>query len=159
MMMPASTAELLQSALGGHTNNTYKPNEIKINNLLSGTLENLRVSIQPDKKNPETKVCLEIVPVDGSNMPVSRIKMTADKGNYSKIYYYEVQNMKSGLPVLAREADSFDVNDFPHNITTIQYDQNGNAQKEEEYKIIDAKINTDIPEAVFDMNQIGKYND
>jgi hypothetical protein len=151
-IMPDLCVLLLQNALGDMSDGGYEPNKAKIDNLRLGTLDKLTISIQTDKA--VAKDHLKMIQRDSENNPIYRHEMIVDKDDYAKIYYYEVQNIKTGQPILIRDIEKFDSQGFPDKATIIDYGVDGNILSEKEYTFIDVKIDISIPDVAFDVDKI-----
>jgi len=104
-----------------------------------------KISIYPDPNAPDTRDRIEFKDPNYAGGTV----LICDRNDYSCVY-----SMKSYLPTTGkllymRECSNFDSQGFPHNITEIQYDKNGNFKEMSVYRIVKVELNPSIPEDAF----------
>lgn len=78
--------------------------------------------------------------------------LVCDKEDYSRVYRTEFHIPTTNKLIYLRECGNFDSNGFPHNITEIKYDKDGNFVEKSVYRIINVELNPSIPAAVFEFN-------
>jgi len=153
---------MLQMWLGTRKNNSAEEpidiNEVKIEQLCSGTLESCSVEIRPDVNKPDLKERIELSLYYDENKQIYTSLMICDKNDYSKVYYYQTPNPAIGKPpVLTMTFSDYDAQGFPHNVIDTQYDDKGNVYLQETYKIENVRLNIQIPEEVFGFNPPDDY--
>ncbi len=85
--------------------------------------------------------------------------LICDKKDYSRTYRTEfrIPTTTTNQVILLRECIDFDSQGFPHNITEIQYDKNGNFVKKSVYRIKKVELNPVIPDEIFKFNPPEDY--
>lgn len=149
--LPEGISLWLQILLGQKqdtpTDPVYVPDYEKLKKLSTGELEKISVRICPEPNAPDTMDRIEIrIPRDSIEPGTI---MICDREDYSRIYYYEVRNPLTGQLLFRRQCSNFDSQGFPHNATSIQYDENGNIKRKEVYRIVKVQLNPSIPDKVF----------
>jgi hypothetical protein len=150
---PAAT--LLRGYLGtpergsGTRARTYSPDPNKYEQLCAGTLSGVRVRIQPDKEAPDERERIDLIMTADQGRALPWSTMVCAKGDYSKVYRYEVRFSEAGPLMMAMSRRDFDAQGFPHGVTIVEYDGRGNIRLQKEYRIEKVSLNTPIPDAVF----------
>jgi len=159
MMIPGDL--LLRMKLGTRKNGLFKalyePNETNIEQLCSGTLNGISIKIQPDKDVADLKEEIEISFYNNDKTQFYKSTMVCAKEDYSKVYYYEARNPVTDHPIFARTCGNFDSQGFPHNVTVIEYDGEGKVKLHETYHVESVRLNTPIPDEVFEFNPPKDY--
>jgi hypothetical protein len=107
-----------------------------------------RIAIRPDSNAPDTRDRIEM---KDPNYPCGTI-MVCDREDYSRVYYMESCMPTTGKVMYIRECSNFDSQGFPHNITEIKYDKNGNFVERSVYRIEKVKLNPVIRDEIFKFN-------
>lgn len=107
-----------------------------------------RIGIHSDTNFPETRDIVEIG--DINHFPTTIL--ICDREDYSRVYRTEFHIPTTNKLIYLRECNNFDSNGFPHNITEIKYDKNGNFLEKSIYKIIKVELNSSIPADVFEFH-------
>lgn len=164
--LPILTAMGLQFFLGVDQGSTPKPlNYIPDSNKMAelartglATIEPIRgakakgnkavnrISIRTDPNAPDTRDIIEMG--DPNHFPA--VVLICDRGDYSRVYYFEYCVPDSDRPLYVRECSDFDSKGFPHNVTEIQYDTDGNLKEKSVYRIEKVELNPAIPAEVFE---------
>lgn len=153
--MPSGITSLLQALLGGTNQGDPDPNKMQeLSRIglarikyLRGVEVNLvnRIAVSQDPNTPDTRVRIEIG--DPNYLPTT--VMICDREDYSRVYYVELCSRRTGEPFYVRECSNFDSQGFPHNVTEIKYDIDGNFEEKSVYRIIKVDLNPTIPDEVF----------
>jgi hypothetical protein len=112
-----------------------------------------RIGIRPDPNSPDTREIVEMG--DINHFPAA--VLICDRKDYSCVYRTEIHIPTTNKIIYIRECDDFDSNGFPHNITEIKYDKDGNLVKKSVYKIIKVELNPLIPADVFEFHPSESY--
>lgn len=107
-----------------------------------------KISIYPDPNAPSTKDIIEMG--DPNHFP--SFVLICDRKDYSRVYRTEFHIPTTNKIRYIYECDNFDSNGFPHNITEIQYDKDGNFVKKSVYRVIKVELNPSIPDEVFEFH-------
>ncbi len=107
-----------------------------------------RISIRPDPNAPSTRVIIEMG--DLNYFPTTIL--ICDIEDYSQVYRAEFHIPTTNKLIYLRECNNFDSNGFPHNITEIKYDKDGNLVEKSVYRIIKVELNPSIPAEVFEFH-------
>lgn len=107
-----------------------------------------RISIYPDPDASDSRDIIEM----GDPNYFSTAVLVCDKEDYSRVYRTEFHIPTTNKLIYLRECGNFDSNGFPHNITEIKYDKDGNFVEKSVYRIINVELNPSIPAAVFEFN-------
>jgi hypothetical protein len=134
----------------------YVPDETQIDKLCSGTLDNMSFRILPDEGAPEINERIEISLGDEKS-PILKTVLVCDKEDYSKVYFYELQNVGANLPILETYRSDFDSNGFAHSSTEIEYDDEGNIKRKLAHRIESVRVNVAIPNEVFEFSPPDGY--
>jgi len=148
----ASPASSFQGLLGVNQGTTlvplFVPDPNKIEKLSKTGLVAgvLRFTISPDPNNPNTRDRIEI---KSDEYPYGTV-MICDREDYSRVYYMEICNPRTGKPLYVRKLSNFNPQGFPHNATVIEYDIDGKLKKQEVYRIVKVQLNPSISDDVFE---------
>lgn len=104
-----------------------------------------KISVYPDPNAPDTKDKIEIG--DPNSFPTAI--MVCDRKDYSRVYHAEYHIPTTNQLIYFRECGNFNSNGFPHNITEIRYDANGNFMEKSVYKVLNVELNSSIPSEIF----------
>lgn len=107
-----------------------------------------RIAIRSDPNAPDTRDRIEM---KDPNYPCGTI-MVCDREDYSRVYYMESCMPTTGKVLYIRECSNFDSQGFPHNITEIQYDKDGNFKEKSVYRIEKVELNPSIPSEIFEIH-------
>ncbi len=107
-----------------------------------------RINIYPDPNAPGTRDIIEMG--DPNYFPT--LVLTCDRKDYSRVYRTSARNPGTDQIIYIRECSNFDSQGFPHNVTEIQYDKNGNFVKKSVYRIEKVELNPVIPDEIFKFN-------
>lgn len=107
-----------------------------------------RVNIYPEPNAPGTRDIIEMG--DPNHFPA--VVLICDRKDYSRVYRFEGRNPITSQIMLLRECSEFDSQGFPHNVTEIQYDKDGNFKEKSIYRIIKVELNPSIPAEVFEFH-------
>jgi hypothetical protein len=107
-----------------------------------------RIAIRSDPNAPDTRDIIEIG--DPNHFPL--VALICDRKDYSRVYHIEAQIPTKTQIMYIRECSDFDSQGFPHNITEIQYDKDGNLTKKSVYRIEKVELNPVIPDEIFKFN-------
>jgi len=170
--IPFATALTLQLFLGTDQGSTPKsPNYIPDPNKMAelvrtgltkivhreakyaGNTTVYRIGIHPDPKFPDTRDIVEMG--DINHFPAA--VLICDRKDYSCVYRTEIHIPTTNKIIYIRECSDFDSNGFPHNISEIKYDKDGNLSKKSVYKIESVKLNPTIPLEIFEFHQPKDY--
>ncbi len=110
--------------------------------------DDVHLVISPDPNNIGTRDQIEI---KSDKKPCGNI-MICDRNDYSRVYYVRACIHTTGKVLHVRECNNFDSQGFPHNITEIEYDFNGDFKKKSVYRIEKVELNPVIPDEVFKFN-------
>jgi len=110
--------------------------------------DEVRLVISPDPNNIGTRNRIEI---KSGKQPCGNI-MICDRNDYSRVYYMRACIPTTGKVLHVAECNNFDSQGFPHNITEIEYDLNGDFKKKSVYKIEKVELNPVIPDEAFKFN-------
>jgi hypothetical protein len=152
--MPLGIPLIIRAGLGDNKGTQadpfYVPDANKIQEysrtgILNISTEQFQVKIVPDPNNPQTRERIEF----GLLRYPERDVIICDRKDYSRVYHAEFGIPTTGKIVYRRECSNFDSKGFPHNITEIQYDKDGNFVKKSVYRIINVDLNPSIPDEVF----------
>lgn len=166
--IPFATASTLQFFLGIDQGSTptslnYIPNPNKMAELAKTGLasiepirgakkkENMvvnRIAIRSDPNAPDTRDIIEI----GAPNYFPIVVLICDREDYSRVYHIEAQIPTKTQIIYIRECSDFDSQGFPHNITEIEYNKDGNLEKKSIYRIDKVEINPVIPDEIFKFN-------
>jgi hypothetical protein len=144
----------LKTKLGIPPTEGYKLNTAQFNQLCSGKLNGINIVIENDEFFPETrdKIKLSFYP-ENPKRPITKTVIVCDKNDYSRVYYCGI----SKLSLVESTWSDFDSQDYPHNITIMEYDTNVNLKKRVIYQVLDVNLNTPIPKKVFEFNPPKDY--
>ncbi len=106
-----------------------------------------RIGIRPDPNAPGTRDIVEMG--DSNHFPSVLI---CDRKDYSRVYRTEFHNPITNQIIYIRECGNFDSNGFPHNITEIKYDREGNLKEKSVYNIVSVDLNPSLPDDLFRFN-------
>ena len=106
-----------------------------------------RISIRPDLNAPDTR---DIVEMGDPNYFPSAV-LICDRKDYSRVYRTELHIPTTNQVVYIRECDNFDSNGFPHNITEIKYDKDGNFVEKSVYRVIEVELNSSMQSELFEL--------
>lgn len=106
----------------------------------------LRVRINPDPNNPDTRDRIEI---KSDDYPCGTV-IICNREDYSRVYYMEVCNPGTGELLYIKEFSDFDSQDFPRKATIIEYDLDGKLKKKEVYIVEKVELNPSIQDDVFE---------
>jgi hypothetical protein len=143
--------------LGKKQNGSYEPDETKIEKLKSGALESINIDIQPDKDAPETRDKIKVEFINPSKQTTMIFTMICSRKDYSIVYNCESHNLSTGELVFERRADNFDSQGFPHNFIEIQYDNSGQVNFSDEFRIESVSLNKPIPSEAFEFRPPAGY--
>jgi len=107
-----------------------------------------RIGIRPDPNAPDTSDIVEMG--DPNHFPTT--VLICDRKDYSRVYHTEVHIPTTNKIISIRECGDFDSNGFPHNITEIKYDKDGNFVEKSVYRIIKVELNPSIPAEIFELH-------
>ncbi len=107
-----------------------------------------RISIRPDPDAPGTRDIIEMG--DPNYFPT--VVLTCDRKDYSRVYRTEGRFPTTHQIMYIRECSNFDSQGFPHNVTEIKYDKDGNFKEKSVYRIEKVKLNPSIPDEIFKFN-------
>ena len=138
--------------LGIKKNGTYERDETKIEKLKIGELDSINVDIQPDKDAPETRDKIKVEFINPSKQTTMIFTMICSRKDYSIVYNCEFRNLSTGDLVFERRADNFDSQGFPHNFIEIQYDNSGQVNFSDEFRIESVSLNKTIPSEAFEFS-------
>lgn len=136
---PNKMAELARTGLA-----TIEPKKAKA----KGNKIVNRICVRPDPNASDTR---DVIEVGDPNYFPSAI-LTCDRNDYSRIYRTEFHIPTTNQITYIRECNNFDSNGFPHNITEIKYDRDGNFVEKSVYRIIKVELNPSIPDKVFEFH-------
>lgn len=148
----ATPASSFQGLLGVNQGTTLEPlfvpdpnkiEKLSKTGLVAGVL---RFTISPDPNNPNTRDRIEI---KSDEYPYGTV-MICDREDYSRVYYMEICNPRTGKRLYVRKLSNFNPQGFPHNATVIEYNIDGKLKKKEVYRIVKVQLNPSIPEDVFE---------
>jgi hypothetical protein len=105
-----------------------------------------KISIHADPNAPDARDIIEVG--DPNHFPAA--VLVCDKKDYSRTYHAEFRIPTTNQVILLRESGDFDSQGFPHNVTEIQYDTNGDLKEKSVYRIIKVELNPSIPAEVFE---------
>lgn len=108
----------------------------------------IRISIHSDPNAPDTRDIIEMG--DPNHFPT--LTLTCDRKDYSSVYRIEGRSSTTNKIMYIRECSDFDSKGFPHNITEIKYDKDGNLKEKSVYRIEKVELNPVIPDEVFKFN-------
>jgi hypothetical protein len=171
--VPSLTAKSLQFFLGIDQGSTpkslnYIPDPNKMAELVrtgltkiepireakaTGNKAVFRIGIRPDPNAPDTK---DIIEMGDPNYSPSAV-LICDREDYSHVYRFEGHNPITNQIMLLRECSDFDSQGFPHNVTEIQHDKDGNFKEKSVYRIIKVELNPSIPADVFEFHPPESY--
>jgi hypothetical protein len=114
----------------------------------------IRIGIRPDPNAPDTRDIVEMGYPNYFPSPV----LICEKKDYSRVYRTELHIPTTNQIIYIRECGNFDSNGFPHNITEIKYDKDGNLAEKSVYRVIKVELNPSIPDEVFEFKPPGGYN-
>ena len=162
--IPFTTALTLQFFLGIDQGSTptslnYIPDPNKMAELVRTGLASIeskakgkkvvyRIAIRSAPNAPDTRDIIEIG--DPNHFPL--VALICDRKDYSRVYHIEAQIPTKTQIMYIRECSDFDSQGFPHNITEIQYDKDGNLTKKSVYRIEKVELNPVIPDEIFKFN-------
>jgi hypothetical protein len=112
-----------------------------------------RINIYPDPNSHKARDVIEIG--DPNYFPAA--VLMCDRQDYSRVYRTEFHMPITNQIIYVRECDNFDSNGFPHNITEIKYDKDGNFLEKSVYKIIKVELNPSISNEVFELKPPADY--
>lgn len=112
-----------------------------------------RISIYSDPAAPNRRDVVEVG--DPNYFPTA--VLICDRNDYSCVYRTEYHVPTTNKLIYLRECSDFDSNGFPHNITEIKYDKDGNFAEESVYRVIKVELNPLIPANVFEFNPPQNY--
>jgi hypothetical protein len=112
-----------------------------------------RIAIHPDPNASGTR---DIVETGDPNYFPTDVWI-CDRQDYSRVYRFEGRNPMTNQNIYIRECSDFDSNGFPHNITEIKYDKDGNLKEKSVYRIIKVELNPSIPADVFEFHPPESY--
>ncbi len=152
VQMPA--ARLLRRELGVHEEGTrpgatWIVDPQKREQLGTGMVGSMRVTIQPDSNAPNERERIELRWTNDRSKSHARSIMVCAKGDYSRVYQYESRIGETGPIGQTRTCRDFDAQGFPHHVTMTEYDGQGKVRLQEDYQIEKVSLNTPIPDAVF----------
>ena len=107
-----------------------------------------RIGIRPDPNASGTRDIVEIG--DSNHFPL--VVLICDRKDYSHVYRAEFHTPTTNHIIYIRECGNFNSNGFPHNITEIKYDREGNFKEKSVYNIISVDLNPSIPDDLFTFN-------
>jgi hypothetical protein len=170
--MPFATALTLRLLLGIDQGSTpkslnYIPDPNKMADLVrtgltkivpreakyAGNTTVYRIGIRPDPNSPDTREIVEMG--DINHFPTT--VLICDRKDYSCVYRTEIHIPTTNKIIYIRECGDFDSNGFPHNITEIKYDKDGNLLKKSVYRIIKVELNPLMPADVFEFHPSESY--
>ncbi|GAG22244.1 unnamed protein product, partial [marine sediment metagenome] len=111
-----------------------------------GNMIVFRIAIRSDPNAPGTRDIIEMG--DPNHFPT--VALSCDRKDYSRVYHTDVRIPGIDQSMYIRECSNFDSQGFPHNITEIQYDIDGNFKEKSVYKIVKVELNPSIPDEVFE---------
>jgi hypothetical protein len=141
---PNKMAELVRTGL-----TKIVPREAKY----AGNTTVYRIGIRPDPNSPDTRDIVEMG--DPNHFPTT--VLICDRKDYSCVYRTEIHIPTTNKIIYIRECGDFDSNGFPHNITEIKYDKDGNFVEKSVYRIIKVELNPLIPADVFEFHPSESY--
>jgi hypothetical protein len=159
-VLPLGVSSLFQTGLGINigTQNApfYAPDQDKIGKFKQTgiLLDTFRVTITPDPNGLDTKDLIEINPLENKG---SKTKMICDRNDYSRVYYSEFQLVPAGQVIYIRECNDYDLKGFPHYVSEIQYDLDGQFKEKSVYTVTEVQLNPIIPDEVFALNVPSDY--
>jgi hypothetical protein len=106
------------------------------------------IAIRPDPNFPDTRDRIEV----GEQVGPPEVILECDRTDYSRVYRTEFRMPETNKITYARYADGFDPNGFPHQVTEVKYDKDGNLQEKNVYRIMAVKLNPSIPLEVFELH-------
>lgn len=112
-----------------------------------------RIAIRSDPNAPDTRDIIEIG--DPNYFPM--VVLICDREDYSRVYHIEAQIPTKTQIMYIRECSDFDSQGFPHNVTEIKYDTDGNFEEKSVYMIERVELNLSIPDDVFQFNSPKGY--
>ena len=127
-----------------------------MNQLCSDKLEEISVSIQENKDDPDNKVTIEIILCD-IIQPVVKHVLICDKNDDSKVYVFKSMHIETGRTLRLETRSDFDSQGFPHRAQVKQYDAADNVTVHQIYQVEKVQINKPIPEDVFQVPSDQKY--
>jgi hypothetical protein len=107
-----------------------------------------RIGIRSDPDSPGARDIIKMG--DPNHFPT--VVLICDREDYSRIYRFEGRNPTTNQIMYVRECNDFDSQGFPHNVTEIQYDKDGNLKEKSVYRIIKVELNPSIPADVFEFH-------
>jgi hypothetical protein len=107
-----------------------------------------RIGIRPDPNAPDTRDIVEMG--DPNHFPTT--VLICDRKDYSRVYRTELHIPTTNKIIYIRECNNFDSNGFPHKITEIKYDKDGNFVEKSVYRIIKVELNPSIPAEIFELH-------
>jgi len=107
-----------------------------------------KIDIRPDPNAPGTR---DIIAMGDPNHFPSVI-LICDRKDYSRVFRTEFRIPTTEQITYIRECENFDSNGFPHNVTEIKYDREGNFVEKSVYRILKVELNPSIPDEVFEFN-------
>jgi hypothetical protein len=107
-----------------------------------------KISVRPD---PNTSNARDIIEMGDPNYFPTAVLM-CDRKDYSRVYRTEFHVQTTNKLIYLRECGDFDSNGFPHSITEIKYEKDGNLAEKSVYKVIKVELNPSIPDEVFKFN-------
>jgi hypothetical protein len=141
---PNKMAEIVRNGL-----TKIVPREAKY----AGNTTVYRIGIRPDPNSPDTRDIVEMG--DPNHFPT--VVLVCDKKDYSRTYHTEFRIPTTNQAILLRECSDFDSQGFPHNVTEIQHDKDGNFKEKSVYRIIKVELNPLIPADVFEFHPSESY--
>ncbi len=125
----------------------FVPDPNKIEKLVKTGLltDRTYLTIMPDPNNSASRDRIEIKDANHSCGTI----MICDREDYSRVYHYKICMPTTGKVLYVIECNNFDSQGFPHNITKIQYDKDGNFKEKAVYRIEKVQLNPVITEEVF----------
>ena len=107
-----------------------------------------RIGIRPDPNAPDTRDIVEMG--DPNHFPTT--VLICDRKDYSRVYRTELHIPTTNKIIYIRECGDFNSNGFPHKITEIKYDKDGNFAEKSVYRIIKVELNPSIPAEIFEFH-------
>ncbi len=112
-----------------------------------------RIGIRPDPNAPDTRDIIKM----GDPNHFSTAVLICDRKDYSRVYRIEGRSSTTNKIMYIRECNDFDSKGFPHNVTEIKYDKDGNLKEKSVYRIEKVELNPVIPNEVFKLNPLEGY--
>lgn len=158
-MMPKEVIQVLQVAMGNKNSlvdETYLPDEDKIERILLGDTNDLSIKLQNDTKSDQSR---DKIAIDLLNEDLAGLSMVivCDKQDYSKVFEFECRFQPSNQLLIKRVCNDFDANGFPHYFQIAEYTYDGNLKAEITYKFEEVYLNTPIEDDVFEFNPPDNY--